>query len=158
MNPGIVGACTGYSVFITTSGFIDLFARIPPRLRAVRPVAAAGHCAAAAAPVPPDFTADLRAADAARHDLAASRHPVAARDLRRRHRFLLLRPHGDRRARVDRRANAAGGWLAVAAGVIAAFEALTVLVLRAHYTMDVLTAVVAAFCAEGLASRLCVGF
>jgi len=55
-------------------------------------------------------------------------------------------------------ANAAPGWLAVAAGVIAAFEALTVLVLRAHYTMDVLTAVVAAFCAEGLASRLCVGF
>jgi hypothetical protein len=55
-------------------------------------------------------------------------------------------------------ANPAGGWLAVAAGVIAAFEALTVLVLRAHYTMDVLTAVVAAFCADGLASRLCVGF
>jgi len=42
--------------------------------------------------------------------------------------------------------------------VIAALEAVTVLVLRAHYTMDVLTAVVAAFCAEGLASRLCAGF
>jgi hypothetical protein len=42
--------------------------------------------------------------------------------------------------------------------VIAALEATTVLVLRAHYTMDVLTAVVAAFCAEGLASRLSVGF
>ena len=52
----------------------------------------------------------------------------------------------------------APAWIAIAAGVIAALEATTVLVLRAHYTMDVLTAVVAAFCAEGLASRLCVGF
>jgi membrane-associated phospholipid phosphatase len=52
----------------------------------------------------------------------------------------------------------APAWIALAAGVIAALEATTVLVLRAHYTMDVLTAVVAAFCAEGLASRLCVGF
>jgi len=52
----------------------------------------------------------------------------------------------------------APAWMAIAAGVIAALEATTVLVLRAHYTMDVLTAVVAAFCAEGLASRLCVGF
>jgi len=55
-------------------------------------------------------------------------------------------------------AKIAPGWIAIAAGVIAALEATTVLVLRAHYTMDVLTAVVAAFCAEGLASRLCVGF
>jgi hypothetical protein len=52
----------------------------------------------------------------------------------------------------------APAWIAIATGVIAALEATTVLVLRAHYTMDVLTAVVAAFCAEGLASRLCVGF
>ena len=52
----------------------------------------------------------------------------------------------------------APAWIAITAGVIAALEAATVLVLRAHYTMDVLTAVVAAFCAEGLASRLCVGF
>jgi len=49
-------------------------------------------------------------------------------------------------------------WLAIAAAVVAFFEAATVLVLRAHYTMDVLTAIVAAFCAEVLASRLCVGF
>jgi hypothetical protein len=49
-------------------------------------------------------------------------------------------------------------WLAIAAAVVAVSEAATVLVLRAHYTMDVLTAIVAAFCAEGLASRLCAGF
>jgi hypothetical protein len=55
-------------------------------------------------------------------------------------------------------AKVAPEWMAIAAGVIAALEATTVLVLRAHYTMDVLTAIVAAFCAEGLASRLCVGF
>jgi hypothetical protein len=52
----------------------------------------------------------------------------------------------------------APGSMAIAVGVIAALEATAVLVLRAHYTMDVLTAIVAAFCAEGLASRLCVGF
>ena len=49
-------------------------------------------------------------------------------------------------------------WLAVGAAAIACLEATTVLVLRAHYTMDVLTAIAAAFCAEGLASMLCVGF
>jgi len=48
-------------------------------------------------------------------------------------------------------------WLAVAAGIVAVFEAMTVLVLRAHYTMDILAAVVAAFCAEALAVRLCAG-
>ena len=55
-------------------------------------------------------------------------------------------------------ATIAPGSVAIAAGAIAALEATAVLVLRAHYTMDVLTAVVAAFCAEVLASRLCVGF
>lgn len=49
-------------------------------------------------------------------------------------------------------------WMAVGAAAVAAFEGITVLVLRAHYTMDVLTAVVAAFCAAGLAARICVGF
>ena len=49
-------------------------------------------------------------------------------------------------------------WIAAAAAVIAGLEALTVLVLRAHYTMDVLAAIVAAFCAAGLAAQLCVGF
>jgi hypothetical protein len=44
------------------------------------------------------------------------------------------------------------------AAVIACLEAATVLVLRAHYTMDVLTAVVAAFCAAGLAAMVTVGF
>jgi hypothetical protein len=48
--------------------------------------------------------------------------------------------------------------LAVAGIAIAVFEAATVLVLRAHYTMDVLTGAVAAFCAAGLASLICVGF
>lgn len=55
-------------------------------------------------------------------------------------------------------AKVAPWWAAIAAGVMALLEALTVLVLRAHYTMDVLTAVVAAFCAAGLAARICVGF
>jgi membrane-associated phospholipid phosphatase len=48
--------------------------------------------------------------------------------------------------------------LAFAGAVVAALEALTVLVLRAHYTMDVLTGAVAAFCAAGLAQTICVGF
>jgi len=55
-------------------------------------------------------------------------------------------------------AKVAPAWLAIGAALVALLEAATVLVLRAHYTMDVLTAIVAAFCAEGLASRLCVGF
>jgi membrane-associated phospholipid phosphatase len=48
--------------------------------------------------------------------------------------------------------------LAIAAAVVAALEGLTVLVLRAHYTMDVLTGAVAAFCAAGLADAICAGF
>ena len=55
-------------------------------------------------------------------------------------------------------ARVAPGWIAGAAAVIAFLEAATVLTLRAHYTMDVLTAVVAAFSAAGLAARICVGF
>ena len=43
----------------------------------------------------------------------------------------------------------------LAAAVVAALEAMTVIVLRAHYTMDVLGAVVAAFCAAGLAGQIC---
>ena len=45
-------------------------------------------------------------------------------------------------------------WLTVAGTVIVAIEALTVLVLRAHYTMDVLAAILAAGCASNLAARL----
>lgn len=52
----------------------------------------------------------------------------------------------------------APGWIAGVAGGVAFLEAVTVLILRAHYTMDVLTAVVAAFCAAGLAATLTVGF
>jgi hypothetical protein len=48
--------------------------------------------------------------------------------------------------------------LAIAAAIVAVLEGLTVLVLRAHYTMDVLTAAFAAFCAAGLAAMICVGF
>lgn len=55
-------------------------------------------------------------------------------------------------------AKVAPWWLAVAAAVIAFLEAATVLTLRAHYTMDVLAAAFAAFCAAGLAARICVGF
>ena len=49
-------------------------------------------------------------------------------------------------------------WIAVAAALIALLEATTVLILRAHYTMDVLTAVFAAFCAAALAGSLCAQF
>jgi hypothetical protein len=49
----------------------------------------------------------------------------------------------------------APGWVALAAGGIALGEAVAVLVLRAHYTMDVLTGIVAAFCAASLAGCLC---
>jgi membrane-associated phospholipid phosphatase len=55
-------------------------------------------------------------------------------------------------------ANVAPGWVAIAGGLIAFLEAATVLVLRAHYTMDVLAAVFAAFCAASLAARFVVGF
>jgi hypothetical protein len=44
-------------------------------------------------------------------------------------------------------------WLAVAAGLVALGEAALVLVLRAHYTMDVIAAVFAAFFAADLAER-----
>ena len=50
-------------------------------------------------------------------------------------------------ARLERR------WLTVTAVVIAVIEALTVLVLRAHYTMDVFTAILAAAWAADVASR-----
>ena len=55
-------------------------------------------------------------------------------------------------------AKVAPWWIAAAAAVIAFLEGAAVLVLRAHYTMDVLTATVAAFSAVGLAATLCVGF
>jgi hypothetical protein len=43
-------------------------------------------------------------------------------------------------------------WIGAAVSLIALGEACVVLILRAHYTLDVLTAVVAAFCAAGLAN------
>jgi len=46
-------------------------------------------------------------------------------------------------------------WVGVAVALIALGEASVVLILRAHYTMDVFAAVVAAFCASGLADWLC---
>jgi hypothetical protein len=55
-------------------------------------------------------------------------------------------------------AKVAPWWIAGAAAVIAFLEGATVLVLRAHYTMDVLTAAVAAFSAAGLAAYLSAGF
>jgi hypothetical protein len=45
-------------------------------------------------------------------------------------------------------------WLTVAAVAIVVFEATTVLVLRAHYTMDVFTGLVAGLYAAHLADRL----
>lgn len=49
-------------------------------------------------------------------------------------------------------------WAAAIAAILAAGEAAAVLVLRAHYTMDVLAAITAAWCAWSLAGRICVGF
>jgi hypothetical protein len=46
-------------------------------------------------------------------------------------------------------------WLAAAAGVVAFLEATTVIVLRAHYTMDVLAAACAAWCAAIAGGWLC---
>lgn len=46
----------------------------------------------------------------------------------------------------------------IAAAVVAALEGLTVIVLRAHYTMDVLAAIFAAFCAAGAAAPICACF
>lgn len=43
-------------------------------------------------------------------------------------------------------------WVGVLAVLVALFEMAAVLILRAHYTMDVFSAVVAAFCAYGLAA------
>jgi len=45
-------------------------------------------------------------------------------------------------------------WLALGAAVIALGEALIVLVLRAHYTMDVVTGALAAWFAADLAARV----
>ena len=49
-------------------------------------------------------------------------------------------------------------WLVVASGVVAFLEATTVIVLRAHYTMDVLAAACAAWCAAIAAGWLCTFF
>jgi hypothetical protein len=49
-------------------------------------------------------------------------------------------------------------WAAVIAVLMAIGEAVTVLILRAHYTMDVLAAITAAWCAWALAGAICVGF
>ena len=46
-------------------------------------------------------------------------------------------------------------WLGITAGLIALLEAVTVLVLRAHYTMDIIAAICATWCALALASWLC---
>lgn len=45
-------------------------------------------------------------------------------------------------------------WAGLAAGIVALAEAGVVLVLRAHYTMDIVGALAAAFCAAGLAGLL----
>jgi hypothetical protein len=55
-------------------------------------------------------------------------------------------------------ARVAPPWLAAGAAIVACLEAFAVLLLRAHYTMDVLTGAVAACCAAGLAEMICTGF
>jgi len=51
-------------------------------------------------------------------------------------------------------AQVAPTWLAVVAGSIAVLEAITVIVLRAHYTMDVFAAVFAAWASDVVAHRI----
>jgi hypothetical protein len=46
-------------------------------------------------------------------------------------------------------------WLGLAGGIVAFLEAFVVIVLRAHYTMDVLGALAAVACAVGLADVVC---
>lgn len=48
-------------------------------------------------------------------------------------------------------AHAAPPWLAIAAGIVATVEAATVIVLRAHYTMDVFAAIFTAWGAQRIA-------
>jgi hypothetical protein len=55
-------------------------------------------------------------------------------------------------------AKVAPPWVAAGAALVACLEAATVVTLRAHYTMDVLAAVFAAFTAAGLAATITVGF
>lgn len=54
-------------------------------------------------------------------------------------------------------ARLAPGWLGLLAASIAILEAVTVVVLRAHYTMDIIAALFAAWVAADVAGRLCVG-
>jgi membrane-associated phospholipid phosphatase len=44
-------------------------------------------------------------------------------------------------------------WLTAIAAAMVIFEVIVVLVLRAHYTMDVITGIFAACCVAGLMSR-----
>ena len=46
-------------------------------------------------------------------------------------------------------------WLGLAGGIIAFLEAFVVVALRAHYTMDVLAAAAASWCAVSLADVVC---
>ncbi|MHB8523818.1 MAG: phosphatase PAP2-related protein [Limisphaerales bacterium] len=54
-------------------------------------------------------------------------------------------------------ARLAPGWLGLLVASIAILEAVTVVILRAHYTMDIIAALFAAWVAADLAGRLCVG-
>jgi hypothetical protein len=51
-------------------------------------------------------------------------------------------------------AHAGPAWLALAAAVVATAEAVTVIILRAHYTMDVFAAVFAAWASEVVAQQI----
>ena len=73
-------------------------------------------------------------------DLAVSGVPVVAGDLWGCERLLLLGPHGDRGLGRPRARLVCGSAGPRSLGVlVAVFEASTVIVLRAHYTMDVFT-------------------
>jgi membrane-associated phospholipid phosphatase len=45
-------------------------------------------------------------------------------------------------------------WLAIAAAIVASGEILVVLVLRAHYTLDVVTGAMAAYLAAEIAGKI----
>src|ERR1700722_14646337 len=116
--------------------------------------AISGTCAAACAAA--NLASHLRASRPSKYDLALSRIPFAASHLQRGERFFLLRAHRTaiavfgaiELARLGKR------WLTLMAVGIILFEIAPVLILRAHYTMDVFTGLLAAICVAQLCTKV----
>jgi hypothetical protein len=90
-------------------------------------------------------------------NLALSRISLLARDLQREQRLLLFGPQVAIAVLAEAELARIGkNWLTVIGVLITIFEVATVLVIRAHYTMDVFTGVVTGLYAAYLAS--CISF